>query len=216
MEDNIQPPLRTKKSGAIPAHRKILQVTTPVGRGPRLRSGSLLPTLHSLAMSESSQSLGHAEKEPDTSYEMEDPAASWIELVQACQLPDDGQMNARKEAVAKMLFLAKISHWTIALWNEANHGYQSDDTDLLEDIPTEFDDFDDTAWERYAHNSNHGGDHTEAQAFQAARLPKENARTKVTARASTLTCRICGLVFATHASLNNHMSVSHRFGVNWP
>ncbi len=42
-------------------------------------------------------------------YEFEEPARSWIDLCDACRLPD---LQKRKQAVQTMIYEAKNSHWT--------------------------------------------------------------------------------------------------------
>ncbi len=42
-------------------------------------------------------------------YEFEDPIESWIDLCEACRIPD---MNKRKGQVTFFLNVAKNSHWT--------------------------------------------------------------------------------------------------------
>ncbi len=46
-------------------------------------------------------------------YEFENPAQSWISLVEACHL---AELNLRKQAAQKFIFLAKNSHWTQELY----------------------------------------------------------------------------------------------------
>ncbi len=45
--------------------------------------------------------------------EFEDPAQAWIALVEACHIAD---LNTRKKEVQLMIFHAKNSHWTEALY----------------------------------------------------------------------------------------------------
>ncbi len=60
-------------------------------------------------------------------YEMEDPACAWIDLVESCHQQN---IQDRKVAIGKMLFLAKNSHWTMDRWIECEKGYASgSDTD---------------------------------------------------------------------------------------
>ncbi len=54
----------------------------------------------------------------DPDYEFECPAASWIALVEACRLE---YVSERNLMVMKIMFLAKNSHWTDALYQEELH-----------------------------------------------------------------------------------------------
>ncbi len=49
----------------------------------------------------------------DDDDEFEDPAQAWIALVEACHIAD---LNTRKKEVQMMIFHAKNSHWTGALY----------------------------------------------------------------------------------------------------
>ncbi len=49
------------------------------------------------------------EKAPAPEYEFEDPIEMWIDLCEACRIPD---MNKRKNQVTFYLNVAKNSHWT--------------------------------------------------------------------------------------------------------
>ncbi len=68
-------------------------------------------------------------------YEFEDPAGSWIDLVNACRI--DGEV-ARRSAINRCLLVARNSHWTERLWGEevalAAVEYQSDlgESDMTE------------------------------------------------------------------------------------
>ncbi len=48
-------------------------------------------------------------------FEFEDPASSWVGLVQACRIKDP---RARRAAVERCLVEARNSHWTQELWEE--------------------------------------------------------------------------------------------------
>ncbi len=81
-------------------------------------------------MSASSQSLGLAESQDiqKENHEMEDPACAWIDLVTSTKLPD---LKERRQAVNKMIFLAKNSHWTMEKWIAFGDGYATNsDTEL--------------------------------------------------------------------------------------
>ncbi len=56
--------------------------------------------------------------ESDPGYEFECPAQSWISLVEACRVE---AINERRDAVLKVMFLAKNSHWTQTLYEEELH-----------------------------------------------------------------------------------------------
>ncbi len=71
-------------------------------------------------------SAGASSEEEDQFLGMEDPAAAWINLVEAYALRD---LNAARECINK----AKSSKWTVTLWNkavapeyEAIHGWQEE------------------------------------------------------------------------------------------
>lgn len=51
--------------------------------------------------------------EDDPGYEFENPAESWIALVEACRLE---YVSERNNMVMKIMFLAKNSHWTNDLY----------------------------------------------------------------------------------------------------
>ncbi len=59
----------------------------------------------------SMQTAGHMAEQ----YEFEDPAGSWIDLVNACRL--DGEV-ARRSAINRCLLVARNSHWNERLWQE--------------------------------------------------------------------------------------------------
>ncbi len=59
---------------------------------------------------------GSADEDP--AYEFECPAQSWIALVEACRVE---AINERRDAVLKVMFLAKNSHWTQVLYEEELH-----------------------------------------------------------------------------------------------
>ncbi len=63
-----------------------------------------------MAASAAATALGHLKAQGlDDQYEFEDPIETWIDLCEACRIPD---MNKRKARVSFFLNVAKNSHWT--------------------------------------------------------------------------------------------------------
>ncbi len=119
-------------------------------------------------------------------YEFEDPAQAWIALVEACRILD---VDKRKQALTIMLNEAKSSHWSEELYdtelelqgswegnpNPAEYGGPfPGDSDTEEQL------------------SQDGKDQQEIAGGLPATPPASQARTKVTARQSGLTCFRCG------------------------
>ncbi len=125
MVGNIQPPLPTCLNRRARSH-----TLAPLHSLTVLAYAAILIAPYSIPMSASSQSLGLAESQdtggPGVSnqpeYELEDPAESWIALVDACRHLN---IRARRSAVNTLLLKAKNSHWTPKLWTEIQEGYDS-------------------------------------------------------------------------------------------
>ncbi len=141
-------------------------------------------------------------------YEFEDPARSWVNLVEATHLPDFAQ---RKQAVQTMIFEAKNSHWSHQLLDaELEHDVDYTGADVEDDMPP----------------PNPGGDYTSleelykaAQQEDADGVPVDldededltqpfgdtDFRTKVTARCSFFyQCPRCSSIFGTAHALQEH------------
>ncbi len=109
-----------------------------------------------------SQDLSGPGVSNEPTYELEDPAEAWIQLVQATRIL---QVRARQHAVQAMVLKARNSHWDLKKWNDFAAGYDSPDM---------------------GGDADEGG--TYAECGDAGFDPK-NARTRVTAR---LDCFRCG------------------------
>lgn len=117
--------------------------------------------------------------------ELEDPARCWIDLVEACRLPDG---IARREAIQELVLEAKASVWTHALWDqtlEGKHDLAGPAAEAMQDAQDE-EDSDTEEW-----IDGHGGIRAElgeaGHPIDVDALP----RTRVTARASKR-CKECG------------------------
>lgn len=65
----------------------------------------------------------------DPNYDYEDPAVSWINLVQATRELDQ---ERRQQMLNMLLFTAKNSHWTHELWDQVMAELETPEYEVLD------------------------------------------------------------------------------------